>query len=104
MYGVVLDSAVRARDNWVSGSGVWANDDFFPVWCCFVDEAGDLLLADVFEDGLRFAPGFEVVSSSSVALGVTSGSTVGPVIVSGCVTSSEVVSSSAVGSGDWLSC
>ena len=103
MYGVVSDSAVRAKDNWVSSSGVWASDDFFPVWCCLIEEAEDLPLADVVEDGLRFAPGFEVVSGSSV-VGVTSGSAVGPVIVSGCVTSSEVVSSSVVGSGDWLSC
>ena len=102
MYGVVSDSAVRARDNWVSGSGVWVSDDFFPVLCCLVEEAGDLPLADVVEDGLRFAPGFEVVSSSSV-VGVTSGSAVAPVIVSGFVTTSEVVSSSGVGSGDWLS-
>ena len=103
MYGVVSDSAVKSRDNWVSGSGVWASDDFFPVWCCLVEEAGDLRFVVVLENGLRFASGFEVVSSSSVALGVTSGSTVGLEIVSGCVTSSEVVSSSAVGSGDWLS-
>ena len=103
MYRVVSDSAVRSRDNWVSGSGVWASDDFFPVCCCLVEEAGDLPLADVLEDGLRFAPGFEVVSSSSV-VGVTSGSTVGLVVVSDCVARSEVVSSSAVGSGDWLSC
>ena len=103
MYGVVSDSAVRSRDDWVSGLGVWVNDDFFPLCCCLIEEADDLPLADVVEDGLRFAPGFEVVSGSSV-VGVTSGSAVGPVIVSGCVTSSEVVSGSAVGSGDWLSC
>ncbi len=103
MYGVVSDSAVRARDNWVSGSGVWVSDDFFPVWCCLVEEAGNLRFDEVFEEGLRFASGFEVVSSSSV-VGVTSGSAVGKEIVFGCVTRSEVVSSSAVRSGDWLSC
>ena len=69
MYGVVSDSAVRSRDNWVSGLGVWVNDDFFPLSCCLVEESGDLPLADVVEDGLRFAPGFEVVSGSAVGLG-----------------------------------
>ena len=42
-----------------------------------VDLAGDLRLAGVFEDDLRFAAGLEVVSDCAIALATVSDSTVG---------------------------
>lgn len=89
---VVSDSAIgwAAVSSSTVGSEVASLGGSSWTWLLFfVDLAGDLRLVGVFEDDLRLAASFEVVSATSVE---------GKGVVSDCTITWAAVSCSAVGS------
>jgi hypothetical protein len=100
IWGIVTDSAISEAVVSDSTSTVAAASDstfgaevaLFPgfscTWLFLLDLAGDLASAGAFEDDLRFAAGFDVVSPSSVG---------GFRVVSDSAISWAVISDSTVG-------